>query len=77
MELLDDMYDSYFKAQIDLITPLESLVSKYQPDFPAKDKYFLKELILWALSEFKVLNKERFTKGYQFNDPLADYLKGI
>jgi len=77
VELLDDMDDSYFKAQIDLITPLESLVSKYQPDFPAKDKYFLKELILWALSEFKVLNKERFTKGYQFNDPLADYLKGI
>ena len=77
VELLDDMDDSYFRAQIDLIKPLQDLVTKYQADFPVKDVYFLKELILWALSEFKVLNKERFTKGYHFNDPLANYIRGI
>ncbi|CAM1343495.1 sigma 54-interacting transcriptional regulator [Tenacibaculum amylolyticum] len=77
IELLDDMDDTYFKEQLDVIKPLDSLISKYQPDFPEKDIYFLKELILWALSEFKVLNKERFTKGFQFNDPLANYIRGI
>lgn len=77
IELLDDMDDAYFKEQLDVIKPLESLISKYQSEFPEKDIYFLKELILWALSEFKVLNKERFTKGFQFNDPLANYIRGI
>lgn len=77
IELLDDMDDKYFTAQLDSITPLNSLIKKYQPDFPQEDIYFLKEFILWALSEFKILNKERFTKGFQFNDPLANYIRGI
>lgn len=77
VELLDDMDDSYFKEQLDAIKPLGKLIDKFQPDFPENDKYFLKELVLWALAEFKILNKERFTKGFQFNDPLANYIRGI
>ncbi|WP_299709041.1 AAA family ATPase [uncultured Tenacibaculum sp.] len=77
IELLDDMDDKYFTEQLDTITPLNSLIKKYQPEFPQEDLYFLKEFILWALSEFKILNKERFTKGFQFNDPLANYIRGI
>ncbi len=77
IELLDDMDDRYFNEQLHQIKPLEGLIAKYATDFNEKDKPFLKELILWALSEFKVLNKERFTKGFQFNDPLANYIRGI
>ncbi|WP_299674285.1 AAA family ATPase [uncultured Tenacibaculum sp.] len=77
IELLDDMDDAYFKEQLDSITPLDVLISKYQPEFPKEDLYFLKEFILWALSEYKILNKERFTTGFQFNDPLANYIRGI
>ncbi len=77
IELLDDMDDRYFKDQLNAITPLENLIQKYQPEFIEEDKLFLKELILWALAEFKILNKERFTKGFQFNDPLANYIRGI
>ncbi|TCI94822.1 sigma 54-interacting transcriptional regulator [Tenacibaculum sp. M341] len=77
VELLDDMDDGYFKDQLNAITPLENLIQKYQPEFHNEDKLFLKELILWALAEFKILNKERFTKGFQFNDPLANYIRGI
>ena len=77
IELLDDMDDAYFKEQLDSITPLDGLISKYQPEFPGEDLYFLKEFILWALSEYKILNKERFTTGFQFNDPLANYIRGI
>ncbi len=77
IELLDDMDDRYFKEQLNAILPLENLIQKYQPEFIEEDKLFLKELILWALAEFKILNKERFTKGFQFNDPLANYIRGI
>lgn len=77
VELLDDMDDSYYREQLDLIKPLKELIQKYQSSFSNEDIYFLKELVLWALSEFKILNKERFTKGIQFNDPLANYIRGI
>lgn len=77
IELLDDMDDGYFQNQLDEIKPLNDLINNYYPDYKEKDIYFLKELILWALVELKVLNKERFTKGFQFNDPLANYMKGI
>ncbi|WP_442266634.1 AAA family ATPase [Tenacibaculum sp. ZS6-P6] len=77
IELLDDMDDTYFKEQLDSITPLNTLISTHQPEFPKEDLYFLKEFILWALSEYKILNKERFTTGFQFNDPLANYIRGI
>lgn len=77
VELLDDMDDRYFKEQLDIIQPLDDLITKYQPETAKEDMHFLKEFVLWALSEFKILNKERFTKGFQFNDPLANYIRGI
>ncbi|TYP98903.1 magnesium chelatase subunit I [Tenacibaculum adriaticum] len=77
VELLDDMDDGYFQNQLDEIKPLNNLIKKYYSEYTEKDIYFLKELILWSLVELKVLNKERFTKGFQFNDPLANYIRGI
>ncbi len=77
VELLDDMDDGYFQNQLDAIKPLNALIKKYYPDYNEKDIYFVKEFVLWALVELKILNKERFTKGFQFNDPLANYMKGI
>jgi magnesium chelatase subunit I len=77
IELLDDMNDAYFKEQLDVITPLQKLIDKYHPNYSKEDVNFLKELILWALSEFKILSKERFTKGFQFNDTLTNYIRGI
>ncbi|CAM1369424.1 AAA family ATPase [Tenacibaculum xiamenense] len=77
VELLDDMDDTYFKEQLNSIKPLAALIDKYQPQISEKDTPFLQEFVLWALSEYKVLNKERFTTGYQFNDPLDSYIRGI
>ena len=77
VELLDDMDDGYFQNQLDVIKPLNDLIKKYYPDYNEKDIYFIKEFVLWALVELKVLNKERFTKGFQFNDPMSNYMKGI
>ena len=71
------MDDGYFQNQLDVVKPLNDLIKKYYSEYEEKDIYFIKELILWALVELKVLNKERFTKGFQFKDPLSNYMKDI
>lgn len=73
-ELLDDATDEEYKKQLDSIIPLKQLVLKYQPNAEKEDVYFLKEFILWGLSEFKKLNKDRFTEGYQFKDLYGSYI---
>ena len=77
VELLDDMDDLYFKEQLNSIVPLTSLIKKYQLNTTEKDIPFLQEFILWALSEHKILSKERFNTGYQFNDPFSNYINGV
>ncbi len=76
-ELLDDATDQQYKSQLDSILPLYDLISKYQPDTPEADQYFLKEFILWGLSEYKKLSKDRFTEGYQFNDSYSGYINKL
>lgn len=76
-ELLDDMNDTDFKKALNKVKPLSDLIEKYQDDIPPTDKNFLKEFVLWALVEYKKLDKKRFTKGYKFNDPYGSYIRGI
>jgi len=52
-ELLDDFTEEEYKRTLDSIPALERLVKEHQPDFPAKDRYFLKELVLWGLVTYK------------------------
>ena len=73
-ELPDDATDEQYKKLLDSIIPLKQLVLKYQPDTAAEDQYFLREFILWGLSEYKKLSKERVVEGYQFKDPYGSYI---
>ncbi len=77
VELLDELSNDDYRQLIDQVQPLEDLVQKYQPEFKAEDKYFLKEFILWSLVEFDKLSKKRFSEGYQFNDLYSNFIKGI
>ena len=45
-ELLDDVSDAEYKAQLDRIKPLDELIQKYQPEISKEDIYFIKEFIL-------------------------------
>lgn len=72
-ELLDDATNEVYQSMLNKIEPLEDVVQKYQPSFPVQDKFFLKELLLWGLVEFKKLSKDRVTKGYQFKDAYISY----
>lgn len=73
-ELLDDATDEEYRIKLDSIIPLRKLMSQYQPDTAPEDHYFLKEFVLWGLSEYKKLSKDRFTEGYQFNDIYGSYI---
>ncbi len=76
-ELLDDLRDKEYKALLDAISPLDDLLAKYQPNLNKQDSYFVKESVLWALVEFKLLSKQRFSEGIQFKDPYGSFISGI
>ncbi|WP_339652299.1 magnesium chelatase [uncultured Maribacter sp.] len=76
-ELLDDFTDEEYKRALDSIPALNQLIKDHQPEYPEKDVYFLKELLLWGLVSYKKLNKQRFTDGYEFKDLYSSFLNGI
>lgn len=77
LELTDDATDSDYQKELDKIIPLKQLIQKYQPDTPKDDLLFMKEFILWGLSEYKKLSKDRFSEGYQFKDPFGSYISKL
>jgi len=76
-ELLDDFTDEEYKRTLDGIPELNLLVKEYQPDYPEKDSYFLKEIILWGLVANKKLSKNRFSEGYQFKDLYGSFINEL
>ncbi|MCG0017085.1 MoxR family ATPase [Winogradskyella immobilis] len=76
-ELLDDLSDEDYKAKLDEVTPLDTLIADYQPDIDQHDVYFEKEFILWGLVQFKKLSKYRYSKGLKFQDPYGSYISGL
>jgi len=41
------------------------------------DRLFVKEFILWALVEYKKLNKKRIGRGFEFKDSYGTYLSNL
>ncbi|MGB3775281.1 MAG: magnesium chelatase, partial [Leeuwenhoekiella sp.] len=76
-QLLDDLSEQQYKDMLDSITPLQDLLDEYQPDIEKKDQYFLKELVLWGLVEFKKLSKYRMSQGMRFKDLYGSYISGL
>jgi magnesium chelatase subunit I len=74
IELLDEATDEEYKSELDKLKPLDDLLKKYQPNYVAQDRDFLKEFVLWGLVENKKLSKNRFTEGYQFSDLFGNYI---
>jgi len=76
-QLLDDLSEQQYKDLLDSIGPLQDLIDEYQPDVAKKDQYFLKELVLWGLVEFKKLSKYRMSQGMRFKDLYGSYISGF
>ena len=60
-----------------MVAPLDDLLAEHQPKLTKQDSYFVKEFVLWALVEYKQLNKNRFTEGIKFKDLYSGFLNGI
>ncbi|MFD2541843.1 magnesium chelatase [Lacinutrix gracilariae] len=76
-ELLDDLRDKEYKALLDAVAPLDDLLAEHQPKLSKEESYFVKEFVLWALVEYKLLSKHRFTEGIQFKDPYGSFISGL
>lgn len=77
LELGDELTEIEYKAVLDAVDPLDSLIDKYAPHTESTDRYFLKEMILWGLTGFDKLSKHKFSEGIQFNDPYSNYFRNI
>ena len=76
-ELLDTLSDAEYRAQLDTIDPLSSLVHKYVPEVSKEDRYFFMEFVLWALAENKKLSKYHLGDGLHFKDVYGSYISGL
>ncbi|MEP3836997.1 MAG: magnesium chelatase [Algibacter sp.] len=76
-ELLDELRDKEYESLLNGISPLDDLIGQFQPNVSKEDACFVKEFVLWALVEYKLLSKHRFTEGIQFKDPYGSFISGI
>ena len=76
-ELLDEASNKDYEAALGQIKPLNDLIDKHVTAVDMRDKNFFKEFALWALVEFELLNKVRYTDGFTFKDKFADYISGL
>ncbi|TYA92302.1 MoxR family ATPase [Seonamhaeicola marinus] len=77
VELLDDLRDKEYQTILASITPLDDLLGEYLPNLKTEDSFFVKEFVLWALVEYKLLSKQRFAESTQFKDPYGSFISGI
>ncbi len=75
-ELLDTFNDTTFQLQLDRIEPLDELLDTYV-ETSIEDRNFYKEVILWALVEFKKLSKYNLSDGLRFKDVYGGYISGL
>ncbi len=74
---MDDGSEDEYSAALDRIGALDDLINTYMPQTLGDDRHFIKEFVLWALVEYKKLNKKRITKGYEFKDSYGAYLSNL
>ncbi len=73
----DEFTNKEYKNVIDEIKPLDKLINKYCKGIKNEDINFVKEILLWGLSSFKKLSKNRMLDGIEFKDSLGSYLKNL
>ena len=76
-ELMDDGTEEEYSSALNDIVPLDDLISTYMSEAIAADRLFIKEFMLWALVEYKKLNKKRILKGFEFKDSYGAYLSNL
>ena len=73
----DEFTNSEYEKILNSIKPLNTLIDKYCKNENTKDLLFIKEILLWGLSAFKKLDKNRMLDGLEFKDSLGTYFNDI
>ena len=73
----DEFTDREYKKVIDEINELNNIIKRYCKNIDTQDHYFIKEILLWGLTSFKKLTKNRMQDGIEFKDSLGSYLKNL
>ena len=76
-ELMDDGSETEYATALNSIGALDKLIETYMPEIVENDRLFIKEFILWALVEYKKLNKKRIGRGFEFKDSYGTYLSNL
>jgi len=76
-ELVDDLNDKVYQSLLNSVTPLDMLLQEHQPKVSKNESYFVKEFVLWGLTEYKKLSKYRYSEGIQFKDPYGSFISDL
>ena len=72
--LAEELSDEDYAKQLDSIAALGYVVDKYHPKLKKMERALLMEFVLWGLTEYSKINKDKFEMGYQFKDLFDSYL---
>ena len=75
--IADEFTNIEYSSILKEITPLNKIINKYCKDLKKDDYNIFKEILIWGLSSFKKLSKNRMMDGIEFKDSLGKFLSNI
>ena len=77
LEIGNYVTDAVYRKNLDSVTPLKDLVSKYCPNADENDVYFYMEIVLWALAINNKLDRTETEEAFTFeNNELTKHFYG-
>jgi magnesium chelatase subunit I len=73
----DEFTNIEYEKVLNSVKPLDDLIDKYCNNQKKQDLLFFKELLLWGMSAFKKLDKNRMLEGLEFKDSIGTYFNDI
>jgi magnesium chelatase subunit I len=70
-DLMMDLTDNEYRELLQKIPQLESVVKKFQPSINGNSRMVLMEFLLFGLSEYSLLSRNKIEDGIQFRDMLS------
>lgn len=77
LELSNELTADQYRQELDRAKPLWKLISDYQPGLPAEERYFLAEMILWALGSYQKISRNKMERSISFSDEMTNFLRNL
>ena len=73
----DEFSNKEYQNAINDVIPINKLIKNYCKSEKDEDLLFIKEILLWGLTSFNKLSKNRMLDGIEFKDSLGTYLEDL